>query len=283
MQQPLTGGSTLYLGASGQPSGGYYPSSTLQYLGAPGGGMYAPPPAYQALHEGQEEASMQVCMRDSVRLLGEAVAVVEGVRLLGAQLLQWGLELSGVFQSLLPAALFVQLGRWIYTRTIGASRRRTLTRMSRAWQEASSSGAGQPGARLLLPPTTSSSSTRATAARSSSLGFVLSALLNFSAVLALFVVAAELYLHFHVYRRLVARLRVLTAKGPRLFKSADSSSSSKERSYRKGCNMNPFVSSGVCAAAARFEDAAIPTAAAAAASAAPVAAARSHELQQQQL
>lgn len=150
------------------------------------------------MQEQQADPSVQTCVRDSVRLLGEAVAVLEGVRLLGSQLLQWGAELNHVVQSFVPAALLLQTCRWLYSRTLGASRRRTLIRMRKAWQEAS--GGVRSGS--ILGPTSNSS-------RSSLLGFTastgrvrgwLSALRDLSALLALIIVAAELYIHFHVYR-----------------------------------------------------------------------------------
>ncbi|OEH76999.1 uncharacterized protein LOC34624475 [Cyclospora cayetanensis] len=156
--------------------------------------------------EQQDEPGVHICIRDSVRLLGEAVAVLEGVRLLGSQLLHWGGELNHVVQSFIPAALLLQMCRWIYSRTLGASRRRTLIRMRRAWQEASgvfpsvSSSRSSDDRLLGLCPTRSSKSSW------------LSTLRDLSALLAFTIVVAEMYLHFYVYRRLLGRLRFLTSK-----------------------------------------------------------------------
>lgn len=200
MQPP--GCSNLYTGTTGH--GGYYPPPALAYLQQQG--IYAAPP--QALQDQQSEPSVQTCVRDSVRLLGEAVAVLEGVRLLGSQLLRWGGELHHIVQSFVPAALLLQIYRWLYSRTLGASRRRTLSRMRRAWQEAS--GVGRPGPKV--PLSSSNSSIVGFAMGRKGIGGYLSVLRDLSALLALIIVAAELYIHFHVYRRLVGRLRALTIK-----------------------------------------------------------------------
>ncbi|KAL8444814.1 hypothetical protein Emag_005296 [Eimeria magna] len=257
-QQPLT--STPYMSAAAvgaHPGSGFYPSGALQYMQqqhVAGFGVQQ-----QSLPETPEESSVQTCVRDSIRLLGEAVAVVEGVRLLGSQLLQWGLELTTVAQSLLPVALLLQIGRWLYTRTWGASRRRTLSRMSRVWQEADG--------KLLLPPSTintktsSSASSNSSSSSSSSRGLYkllfassrprsfwarwLSRLGHLCAFLTLLAVAVELYVHFHVYRRLVARLRVLTGKEPTLFKprrSSSSCSSSRRSSKDISCEESSSTS-----------------------------------------
>ncbi|CDJ41176.1 hypothetical protein, conserved [Eimeria tenella] len=207
-----------------QPSGcgshgGYYPPPSLAYTQPHGFNSTA----QQTSHDPQSGPSVQTCVRDSVRLLGEAVAVLEGVRLLGSQLLQWGGELSHVAQSVVPAALILQMCRWMYTRTFGASKRQTLSRMHKAWLEAS----GDP--RLMLPTSNGSSSIGGllgAKANGKRRGSWISTLRDLSALMALIVVAAELYIHFSVYRRLVSRLRVLTAKerglaGP----SAEASSS----------------------------------------------------------
>ncbi|KAL8270791.1 hypothetical protein Esti_005265 [Eimeria stiedai] len=227
MQQPPLSSSTPYI----------YPSGALQYLQQQQQQVAGYGVQQQSFSEVPGESGIQTCVRDSIRLLGEAVAVVEGVRLLGSQLLQWGLELSNVAQSLLPAALLVQIGRWVYTRTWGASRRRALHRMSKVWQEANG--------KLLLPPSTvtpNRSSSNSSSSSSGAYGLFssssrprtswarwLSTLGHLCAFLTLLAVAAELYVHFHVYRRLVARLRVLTGKGPNLLKAKRSSSSSNSK------------------------------------------------------
>lgn len=200
MQPP--GCSNPYTGTGGP--GGYFPPPSLPYLPQQHQGLYGAPP--QTVQEQHGEPSVQTCVRDSVRLLGEAVAVLEGVRLLGSQLLQWGSELNHVVQSFVPAALLLQICRWMYSRTLGASRRRTLIRMRKAWQEAN--GGVRPGSKL--GPT--STSLLGLAASTGRVRGWLSALRDLSALLALIIVAAELYIHFHVYRRLVTRLRVLTVK-----------------------------------------------------------------------
>lgn len=161
--------------------GGFYGPPSLAYM-QPQGPFNSSP---QAARQEQSEPSVQTCVRDSVRLLGEAVAVLEGIRLLGSQLLQWGGELSQVVQSVIPAALILQVGSWIYNRTIGASRRHTLNRMHKAWREASS--VGRPNNKL-SPPNSSTGSRW------------LSTLRDLSALLALIIVASELYIHLNVYR-----------------------------------------------------------------------------------
>lgn len=181
-----------------QPSGcgshgGYYPPPSLAYTQPHGFNSTA----QQTSHDPQSGPSVQTCVRDSVRLLGEAVAVLEGVRLLGSQLLQWGGELSHVAQSVVPAALILQMCRWMYTRTFGASKRQTLSRMHKAWLEAS----GDP--RLMLPTSNGSSSIGGllgAKANGKRRGSWISTLRDLSALMALIVVAAELYIHFSVYR-----------------------------------------------------------------------------------
>ncbi|CDI80224.1 hypothetical protein, conserved [Eimeria acervulina] len=199
--------------------GGFYGPPSLAYMQPQGPYSAAP----QAQREQQSEPSVQTCVRDSVRLLGEAVAVLEGVRLLGSQLLQWGGELNQVVQSVIPAALILQLGSWLYTRTIGASRRHTLSKMHKAWREAS--GVDIPSYRRTLHATSSNRSSS-----SSGSSRWLSTLRDFSALLALIIVASELYIHFSVYRRLVSRLRVLTARKRGLVAAASCSCSSSNSS-----------------------------------------------------
>ena len=187
MQPP--GCSTLYAGAGGT-SGCYPPFYQSLYSVAP-----PQPPA-----DPQNEPSVQTCVRDSVRLLGEAVAVLEGVRLLGSQLLQWAGELHHVLSSFVPAALLLQLLRWIRRRAFGASKRRTINRMSRVWQEASG-GLVRPSARLLMP--TNNNRSRGVlggyGAPNKRRGWLVF-LRDLSVFLALIFVAAELYIHFYVYR-----------------------------------------------------------------------------------
>lgn len=154
--------------------------------------------APQSLDEQPAELNVQTCVHASVRLLGEAVAVLEGVRLLGSQLLQWGGELHQVLQSFLPAALLLQICRWLCSRTVGASRRRTLSRLKAAWQEASA--ASRPGTKLPLSGSSSSSILRLQGGGGGRLSSWLSILRDLSAFSALIVVAAELYIHFHLYR-----------------------------------------------------------------------------------
>ncbi|KAL8453414.1 hypothetical protein Emed_000913 [Eimeria media] len=247
-QQPLT--STPYMSAAAvttHPGSGFYPSAALQYLQQQQQQVAGYCMQPQVFPESPEESSIQTCMRDSIRLLGEAVAVVEGVRLLGSQLLQWAAELTNVAQSLIPVALLMQIGRWIYTRTWGASRRRALYRMSKVWQEANG--------KLLLPPSafnTISSSSSSSSSRGvygvlssssrprNSWGLWVSRLGHLFALLTLLAVAAELYVHFHIYRRLVARLRLLRGKGStnnkpkRSSRSRSSNSSSSSSSSSSG-------------------------------------------------
>lgn len=197
------------------------PGCNSLYTNTGGPGCYPPYLQAQRLYsvvppqgpvDEQSEPSVQTCVRDSVRLLGEAVAVLEGVRLLGSQLMQWGGELHQVLHSFVPVALLLQLFRWIHKRTLGASRRRTLSRMSRAWQEAS--GGLRPGAKLLIPSSNTSSNLLGLPVGTRRRAGWLSALRDLSAIVALILVAAELYVHLHVYRRLVLRLRSLFSKAP---------------------------------------------------------------------
>ncbi|CDJ27246.1 uncharacterized protein EMH_0083790 [Eimeria mitis] len=187
--------------------GAFYGPPSLAYMQPQG--PFSARQTHAARQE-QSEPSVQTCVRDSVRMLGEAVAVLEGVRLLGSQLLQWGGEINQVLQSVIPAALILQIGRWMYTRTIGASKRHTIQRMHKAWREASE--VDRLNYKFPMPTSSSSSSSSSSRSRSRSASRWLLMLRDFSALLALIVVAAELYIHFSVYRRLLGRLRVLTAK-----------------------------------------------------------------------
>lgn len=143
----------------------------------------------EALHSG--EGSF---VRDSVRLLGEAVAVLEGVRVLSAQLFRWLSELVRLLRPLSPATAAGRLGRWaaglLGLRGAERSLRKPET-FENAWSEATSAQSGR------LTAAASGEAPKATQ---------FATLSGFSAALALALVAVELFLHVREYRSEAAQV-----------------------------------------------------------------------------